>query len=94
MSGEAEFVAELFRAANELEKLTEFEKRRLLERAVASIRDMRDQTGIAGRSLYADPVTDFQTIAASIDRRSDETVKAALLDAAGIIRTLKIILDD
>ncbi|OOG75576.1 hypothetical protein B0E45_01210 [Sinorhizobium sp. A49] len=84
MSGVAEFVAELFRAANELEKLTEFEKRRLLERAVTIIRDMRDETGIAGRSLYADP----------IDQRSDETVKAALLDAAGIIRTLKIILDD
>lgn len=90
----AEFVAELFRAANEVSKLTDFEKRRLLERAVATIRDMRDQTGMAGGSLDADPLIDFQTIAASIDRRSDEAVKAALLDAAGIIRTLKIVLDD
>jgi hypothetical protein len=94
MSGVTEFVAELFRAANEVEKLTAFEKKRLLERAVATIRDMRDQTGIAGGSLDEDPVIDFQTIAASIARRSDETAKAALLDAAGIIRTLKIILDD
>lgn len=36
---------------------------------------------------------DLVTMAGSISRRTDEEVKTALLDAANMIRTLKIVLD-
>jgi len=41
----------------------------------------------------ADPVIDPQTTAVGIERRTDDHVKAALLDAADMIRILRIILD-
>ncbi|CCF21869.1 conserved protein of unknown function [Pseudorhizobium banfieldiae] len=53
MSAVTEFVVELVRAANEVEKLGSFERRRLFERAVTTIRDMRETIGIP--SLQAMP---------------------------------------
>ncbi|WP_291164238.1 hypothetical protein [Ensifer sp. SSB1] len=38
-------------------------------------------------------MTDLQTTAAAIERRTDDHVRAALLDAADMIRTLHIVLD-
>lgn len=93
MSLTTAFVAELIRAANHVEHLTDFEKRRLLERAVFTIREMRDQVGIPESKTAADAVIDLQTTAAGIERRTHEHVKAALLDAAEMIRILRIILD-
>lgn len=87
------FVAELVRAANHVEHLTDFEKRRLLERGVVKIREMRDQVGIPESKTAADAVIDLQTTAGGIERRSADEVKAALLDAADMIRILRIILD-
>lgn len=87
------FISELVRAANEIGRLDNFQRRRLLDRAVTTIRDGREQVCIPASKNTADAVIDLQTIAASIDRRSDEQVKAALLDAADMIRTLKIVLD-
>lgn len=93
MSLTTAFVAELVRAANHVERLTDFEKRRLLERAVVTIRDMREQVGIPESKTAADAVIDLQTVAGGIERRSADEVKAAILDAAEMIRVLKIILD-
>ncbi len=87
------FIAELVRAANHVEQLTNFEKRRLLERAVVTIREMREQVGIPESRTAADAVIDLQTTAGGIERRSADEVKAALLDAAEMIRILRIILD-
>lgn len=93
MSLTAAFISELVRAANQVEHLTAHEKRRLLERAVVTIREMRDQVGIQQSRTEVDPVIDLQTMAAGIEQRSGEQVKAALLDAADMIRILRIILD-
>ncbi len=93
MSLTAAFVSELVRAANQVKRLTAHEKRRLLERAVVTIREMRDQAGIPSSDTEADAVIDLQTTAAGIERRTDEQIKAALLDAADMIRTLHILLD-
>ncbi|MFB9952074.1 hypothetical protein ACFFP0_24765 [Rhizobium puerariae] len=95
MSTITDFVAELVRAANEIDKLGDFEKRRLLERSVTTIRDMRDEVGIRQSRTTADAVIDLQTTAAALyqGKRSSEEVKAALLHAAEMIRALKIILD-
>ena len=49
MSATTDFIAELVRAANEVAKLTGLEKQRLLVRAVATVREMRLQSGMRGR---------------------------------------------
>ena len=95
MSATTEFVSELVRAANEVERLGNVERRRLLERAVTSIRDMRDEIGIRESRTAADAVIDLQTTAVALwmGKRIDDEVKAALLHAASMIRALKIVLD-
>ncbi|WP_105432436.1 MULTISPECIES: hypothetical protein [Neorhizobium] len=95
MSSTTDFIAELIRAANEVEKLHGEEARRLLNRAITVIRDMRETIGIPGSRTAADVVIDLQTtaVALGLGNRSPEQVKAALLDAAGIIRDLHIVLD-
>lgn len=93
MSLTTDFIAELIRAANEADKLTPFEVKRLLNRSVATIRDMRKQTGIQGSYRAKDVVIDLQTASARAGALSADEVRDSLLDAADIIRTLKIILD-
>ncbi|AYM60561.1 MULTISPECIES: hypothetical protein [Agrobacterium tumefaciens complex] len=88
------FIAELVRDANRLDHLDDYQKRRLLERAVTTIRDMRETIGIPpgpGR----DRLLEIQTVALSIELgwRSDEEVRNALLLAAAMIRDLHIVLD-
>ncbi|MDX0469935.1 hypothetical protein [Sinorhizobium meliloti] len=93
MSLVTQFIAELIRAANEADKLTPFEIKRLLNRSVATIRDMREQTGIPGSNRAKDVVIALQVAAARADALTVEEIRDNLLDAADIIRTLKIILD-
>lgn len=93
MSLTTDFIAELIRAANEADKLNPFEVKRLLNRSVATIRDMREQTGIPGSNRAKDVVIDLQVAAARTDTLSTPEARDVLLDAADIIRTLKIILD-
>lgn len=93
MSTTTDFIFELVRAANEIANLDSYQRRRLLDRAVATIREGREEVGIPSSKTAADAVIDFQTMSASIDRRSDNEVKSALLDAADMIRTLNILLD-
>ncbi|MDP9729959.1 UNVERIFIED_ORG: hypothetical protein QE446_001843 [Rhizobium sp. SORGH_AS260] len=88
------FIAELIRDANRLDHLDDYQKRRMLERAVTTIRDMRETVGIPpgpGR----DRLLEIQTVALSIELgwRSDEEIRNALLLAAGMIRDLHIVLD-
>lgn len=89
------FISELIRDANQIEKLGDFEKRRMLERAVAIIREMREQAGTRGGSNKADMMIDLRTTTAALTlgKRSDQEVSEAMLDAAEAIRILKIVLD-
>lgn len=93
MSLTTQFIAELVRAANEADRLSPFEIKRLLNRSVATIRDMREQTGIPSSSRAKDVVVDLQVAAARADALAEDEIRDSLLDAADIIRTLKIILD-
>jgi len=95
MAAVAKFVVELIRAANELERIGPFERERLLHRAVQTIRDMRDEIGIRSSRTAADAVIDLQTTAVALGsgKRSDAQVREALLQAAGMVRDLHIILD-
>lgn len=93
MSLTTAFISELVWAANQVEHLTSFEERRLLERAVVMIREMRGQSGNPQNENDPDPVTDLQTVVAEIERQTGEQVRAALLGAADMIRTSRILLD-
>ena len=93
MSSITDFVAELVRAANEVEKLSAAERGSLLDRAYRTVRDARDEIGVEQDSLDRDPAIDFLTMSRSVPMFSDEEIKSALLEAAGVIRHLKIILD-
>jgi hypothetical protein len=89
LSTTTDFIFELVRAANEIGKLTPFEKRRLLELAVKTIREGRDQVGAAPGRTEPDRVIDLETVAASIASAPDVLVGHAMLEAADMIRTLK-----
>ncbi|NTD85517.1 hypothetical protein [Agrobacterium tumefaciens] len=93
MSSVSRFVSELVRDANRIEKVGAYEKRRMLERAVTTIRDMREQIGVRPSRTVRDTVSDLQTIAASVERQPHADVMRAFLEAAETIRTLKILLD-
>ena len=88
------FISELVRDANRMERLDAFQKRRMLERAVATIADLRDAVGIP-KGPGRDIVTDIHTTALSVERgwRNDDQVRDAFLLAAGMIRDLHIVLD-
>lgn len=88
MSSVTDFTSELVRAANEIDRLGDFEKHRLLERAVTAIRDMRDEVWILQSRTAASAVIDLQTTAVAIyyGKHASGEVKAALLHAAEMIR--------
>lgn len=89
------FVAELIRAANGSETLPPDQAKRLLDRAVATIRDMRESVGIPESCNDADALAEVQTTAmlAILGKARPPRVKQALLDSAGMIRDLRIVLD-
>ena len=93
MSSTTDFITELYRAANEVRKLTPFERRRLLERAVATIRAGQEQVGGQPDLLKHEKVAALQTVAESIASAPEVIVGHALLEGADMIRTLKIVLD-
>lgn len=93
MTATTDFIAELFRAANEVNKLTSSEKRHLLQRAIVTIRDMRHAIGIPPSRTAADALIDISTVAAAVERRPNQEVQEALLEAAGMIRDLRIVID-
>jgi flagellin-specific chaperone FliS len=89
-----DFIAELVREANQLDRQDAYQKRRMLERAVTIIRDLRKTIGIPcgpGR----DALLDIHTTALAIEPgwRSDNDVRRTFLEAASMIRDLRIVLD-
>ncbi|WP_267550474.1 hypothetical protein [Rhizobium rhizogenes] len=95
MTATNNFITELVRAANEIDRITDFEEQRLLDRAVTTIRDMREAIGIPLSGMGTDAAVDLQTVSALVKAgiAQEDTVRAALLDAAGMIRDLHIVLD-
>ncbi|KKX25327.1 hypothetical protein [Rhizobium sp. LC145] len=95
MSSVNDFVSELVRAANVVEKLREDEKGRLLARAVRTIRDLRIEVGIPTNVSIKDAAIELLEAYARIkDGTADaHEVRTALLDAAGMIRDLHIVRD-
>ena len=92
MTATTDFIAELIRAANFPDKLTEHDRRRLTDRAARTIREMRLQTGVRpGRGKDALYYLEVDALRAEVG--SPEDIKKVLLEMADMIRTLKIVLD-
>lgn len=94
MTSTTDFIAELFRAGNEVAKLSHSERKRLLERALATIKDMRDILGIPSSGTDADQLVKLATLVAKLELRSDSEVGKALLTASTLIRDLRIAMDE
>lgn len=92
MSQTTAFISELIRAANEVEKLTPFEVSRLLDRSVDTIREMHEQAGIGGNRRAKDVGIDLGIASARVRDLSTEDIRDTLIDAADVIRALRIIL--
>jgi hypothetical protein len=80
----AAFIAELIRAANEVERLSNYERSRLLRRAARTIREYREQTGAEPSSDAI--VDDLNSMADAIDLHGPKEVAAAMLDAVAAIK--------
>ncbi len=94
MSLTTDFIGDLVRDANRIDRLDACQKRRMLERAVATIKDLREAVGIP-KGPGRDIVLDIHTTALSVERgwRDDIQVRETFLLAAGMIRDLHIVLD-
>ncbi|MCV9965681.1 hypothetical protein OIU34_27795 [Pararhizobium sp. BT-229] len=89
MTATTDFIAELFRAANEVGKLRDFEKQRLIERGVRTVREMRSDAGIRPSRSTRDPLVAIEIANIRSEIHSDESAQAALLDLADMIRNAK-----
>lgn len=95
MSTTTDFIAELVRAANEVERLGDLERRRLFERAVTTIKTMRETISLPSGQDNADRIILLQVLVAArgIQAKNPVEVREALLTAAGMIRDLHIMLE-
>ncbi|NTF46608.1 hypothetical protein A6U86_32745 [Rhizobium sp. AC27/96] len=92
MSTTTDFIAELVRAANEVEKLSPHEVSRMLDRSVNTIRELRHELGIVpvpGK----DALIYIRTVSAGATRVPNEEWHHGLLHAAEMIRDLHIVRD-
>jgi predicted dinucleotide-utilizing enzyme len=95
MSSITDFIVELVRAANEVGCLNDQEKKRLLERSVTVIRDMRETIGFPEARADADRIYDIQNQVAAMGIGSSllDEVRDCLVLSATMIRDLHIVLD-
>jgi hypothetical protein len=91
----SDFVAELTRAANNLAKRNNHQRKRLAEEAIIAIERLRDRAGVTAKFSASDPAFELQFISAAITIgwATDNRVKMALLAAADAIRELSAVLD-
>ena len=87
------FVSELVWAANQVDHLTMFEKRTLLQRAVITIHQMREQASIPVSPTEKDQVSGLQVLAEAADAGIGDQIRTAVVHAANIIQTLRIHLE-
>ncbi|MBB3944618.1 hypothetical protein GGQ73_000541 [Rhizobium skierniewicense] len=94
MSPTTDIIGELVRDAKRLARLDASHKRHMLQRAVATIEDLREAAGIPkgpGHDILADIKTTVS--AAERDLADDAQLRETFLQAAGMIRDLHIVLD-
>lgn len=94
MSTTTDFVGELVRDANRISHLDAYQKRRMLERAVLIIRELREKIGLP-QGPGRDTALDIHTTALAIEHgwRDEYEIAQAFPTAATMIRDLHIVLD-
>ncbi|WP_246826362.1 hypothetical protein [Rhizobium binae] len=65
-----DFVAELIRAGNEVDRLQTNEVRNLIFRAIATVRELREAVEIPGSGTPKDAVVGLHAVAVDAERRS------------------------
>ncbi|TCR63353.1 hypothetical protein [Rhizobium sp. BK376] len=94
MSTTTNFIAELVRAANKIDRLTTVEKYRLLERAAYTIRDMEAQLGNAIDQKAHRIAGELLTLTEMVmDGGYNVLVAQGMLEGADAIRRLRILAD-
>ncbi|TCR72222.1 hypothetical protein [Rhizobium sp. BK376] len=94
MTPTTNFVAELYRAANEIDRLTTVEKRRLLVRAAHTIVDMEELLGNVADHRSHRLATELLALSDMVlDGVWDVLISHGFLEAADAIRRLKILAD-
>lgn len=88
-----DFVSELYRSANEVSKLSTFERRRLAERAARVIEQQRIHLAAIGNilSMPSSVVAGLNTIIPQVDDMPDPLMSHILLECADEIRKLHIL---
>jgi hypothetical protein len=86
-------IAELIRAANTVHKLTTRQRRRLLGRAYVEILDQYVKSNGDVPSGGLDPAALFLHATGHVENLSDDDVKELLLDAAEMIRSMRVAMD-
>ncbi|HEV7246160.1 MAG TPA: hypothetical protein VGN93_04130 [Shinella sp.] len=87
-----DIIARLIRSANEVDRLSPIEVRRLLEQAISMIRELRTRARIVPIS-GRDAIVYIQTVAAGADRISKQEWYHGLLHAAEMLRDLHIVVE-
>ncbi len=93
MKGLPDFISVLIRAANDVESLSEDTKLRLLGRAYVTILQAREEIETQTRHAYRQAGIDLISATGHVGTLSNQEVKALLLDAAEMIRQIKIVID-
>ena len=92
------FISELIRAANEIGRVTKPERAKLLQRASATIRDYQDEINYS-ETPANDPggpddiVHCLNEMARLIESYSAEEVAETLMEAVGVIKAAKVLVD-
>ena len=95
MSSTTDFVSELYRAANEVAKLSLPERRRLIERALAAIADQREILSNQGNvaPFPSAILTEIRTLMNEIDKGPNFFAAHLLLECADEIRRLHVLIE-
>lgn len=92
------FISELIRAANETQRLSMFERGRLMERAAATIRDYREQIAYsdspANDTGPGDIASDLVSMGRTPEVFTAAEVSAKLLEAVEVIKTLRVLMEE
>ncbi|MGO7758571.1 hypothetical protein ACC761_15590 [Rhizobium ruizarguesonis] len=95
MSYTTDFISKLTRAANAVDKLSTDEYRRLVERAVRMVREMRLETSSRPSRGNCVAMGDLEIATLMVEAAANhDEVEGVLLKLAGMIRALKIMVDE
>ena len=95
MANTTDFISLLIRAATQIEDLGDFGRRKLLETSVATISELSQAAGVSQDYSTKDAMAKFEALSArvALGYAHDAEVRIALLDAARVIRELRVVLD-